>query len=89
MTGPGGPVFFVRVCYNIPMKKLLVILTCMALAAGLFAGCAKQAEEGAPAAKPEAEPQEETVYFTADRPFFFVVTTPGGLVTFMGVVNEP
>jgi len=34
-------------------------------------------------------PPEEEVYFTLDRPFLFVITSPDGLPLFVGVVNEP
>ena len=36
-----------------------------------------------------AVPPEEEVYFTLDRPFLFVITSPDGLPLFAGVVNEP
>lgn len=34
-------------------------------------------------------PPEEEVYFTLDRPFLFVITSPDNLPLFVGVVNEP
>ena len=37
----------------------------------------------------QIQPPEETEYFTADRPFLFCITQPGGGVMFLGVVNAP
>lgn len=34
-------------------------------------------------------PPEEEIYFTLDRPFLFVITSPDNLPLFVGVVNEP
>ena len=36
-----------------------------------------------------AEPPEEEIDFTLDRPFLFVITSPDNLPMFVGVVNDP